>query len=66
MTERMSDDDLAMLRAAVDAMREPQAALAFVQREIARRYKLTQSDQVDAASGEIVRGTTSHPTSPQP
>jgi hypothetical protein len=66
MTERMSEDDLAMLRAAIDAMREPQAALAFVQREIARRYKLTQSDQVDAVSGEIVRGTTTNPLTPHP
>lgn len=61
MTDRLTDSDLAMLRAAVDAMREPQAVLTFVQREIARRYTLTQADQVNAVSGEIVRETPANP-----
>jgi hypothetical protein len=59
--DAISAQDLAMLRAAMDALREPQAVLAFVQREISTRYGLTQADQVDAVSGEIVRGTPARP-----
>jgi hypothetical protein len=69
MTDRLTDADLIMLRAAIDAMREPQAVLTFVQREVSNRYKLTPADRVDSVSGEIVRGSIppplpDYPTSP--
>jgi hypothetical protein len=56
MTDRIDQYDLAMLRRAIDQIREPQAALRFVQEHIARKYTLTSADQVNAETGVIVRG----------
>lgn len=57
--DRLSDDDLRMLRQAVDALREPQAVLRFVQAQIAARYGLGPQDSVDPLTGSIERGAES-------
>lgn len=53
--ERLEKADIEMIKGAADALREPQAVFAFVQRHISRKYGLTASDKVDIATGAIQR-----------
>lgn len=63
---RIEPYELETCRAAIDAMREPQATLNTMRNQIIHRYGLGPADQINFLTGELIRAAVAKAPLPDP